>query len=205
MAFDMGFDFRATAGFVTDPAYGVPVLAEAFPHTYTAGNGNSINAGWSVAPGGSQDRTNTNDARIAGDNFTNNVGVPSVFTVDLSSGSNPGAGTYTIDLAMGDSQAGRVGDFKVKDNTTVLIDGTNGGSGFTTNTGHFIDATLTDVAASVTWTGTAVSKTFSSTTAHLENGTLNNSLFTLMAHFRLTQSATSIGSLGLFTLMGVGV
>jgi len=207
MAFDMGFNFRNTAGYVTDQNFAVPVLAEAFPHTYTNTNGFSINAGWTVAPGGSQDRTNTNDARIAGDNYTANAGTPSNFQVDLSSGSAPGAGTYTIDLAMGDSQAARTGEFRLKDNATVLIDGTNGGAGFVTNTGHFIDATLTDVTASVAWTGTTVSKVFSSSTVNLETGKDNIGGFTLMAHLRLALQAAASAAVSprMLMLLGVGV
>lgn len=208
MAFDMGFDARATAGFVTDPSYGVPVLSEAYPHTYTAGNGNSINAGWDIAPTGQADRVNTNDARIAGINYCANDATIRNFHVDLASGSAPGAGTYTVDFAIGDASGADNQYFRLFDNTTLLINGLNGGVGFATAAGQFVDATLATVTASSSWTGATTSKTFATTTALLEIGSTNNQGgFTRLAHFRLTLQgggAASFGSMGMLTLMGVG-
>ena len=189
MPFDMGFNFRQTSGFVTDQAYGVPVLAEAYPHTYTNTNGDSINAGWvSNAPTPFNDASG-NDPRLAGVNYrANNGGVnPNYFLVDLSSGSAPGAGAYSVDLAVGMASASQTVEFSVYDNTTVLIDGTNGGSGFTTGgAGHFIDATLADVTASTTWTGTPSSQTFATTSAQIGICPVSIGGFTTLAHFRLT-------------------
>jgi hypothetical protein len=189
MAFDMGFDFRGTAGYVTDPAYGVPVLGEAYPHTYTNGNGNSINAGWAVSTSLNLDRTSTNDARIAGANGEGN-GTPREFNVNLSSGSAPGAGTYTNDIAVGDSLASVRADFKVLDDTTVLIDGTNGGAGFGTAANDYIDASLAVVTATTTWTGATVSKTFATTTAKVQIAMDVIASYTFLAHFRLTLAPT---------------
>jgi len=186
MSFDLGFDFRASSGFVTDPAYGVAVLGEAYPTTYTNSNGDSINAGWDDLGSGVQNLTNTNDPRIAGNNWHNNSGVSHFFLVDLSSGSAPGSGTYAIDLAIGDSVTTRIADFQLKDNTVVLIDGTNGGSGFTTGANHYIDATLADVNATTSWTGATASKIFATTTVKLFVSLDNTGNATMMAHFRLT-------------------
>lgn len=209
MAFDMGFDFRGTAPFVTDPTYGVPVLGEAYPHTYTASNGNSINAGFdSTAHTTPANRTGTNDPRIAGAVFVGNfISFNTNFQVDLSSGSAPGAGTYTVDLAFGDSGAARTHEFKLLDTSTVLIDGTNGGSGIATLTGHFVDATLSDVAATTTWTGATVSKTFATTLAKLGVAYTDLGDNSTYAHFRMTLQAAgaSFGSMGLLTLTGVGI
>lgn len=182
MAFDMGFNFRGTSGYVTDGAEGVPVLAEVYPHTYTNGNGDSINAGFVSGSGqGAANRSTGVDARLAGINYD---GGTDDFQVDLSSGSAPGAGDYTVDLAVGDSgggpHSGQV--FWVKDNTTTLIDGSGP---YSTAQNHFIDATLTDVAGGTTWAGTAVSKTFASTTAKF--GFNGQAAVTYLAHFRLTK------------------
>ena len=187
MAFDLGFNFRGTAGYVTDPAYGVPVLGEAYPHTYTAANGYSMNGGWTAAPSGSIDRASSNDPRIAGIQYKENGFGERFFQADLSSGSAPGAGDYTADLALGDTFANKQA-FKLYDDTSVLIDGTNGGAGYSTEAGHYIDATLTDVTASTTWTGTTVSKTFATTTAKVGIAAADAgfSLSTTIAHFRLT-------------------
>src|SRR6185503_13784763 len=132
MPFDMGFNFRANAGYVTDPNYCVPVLGELYPHTYTNVNGDSINAGFDSAPSGTVDRINDatqgfpQEIRLAGINYKSNNGSPVLFKVDLSSGSAPGAGTYTVDLAVGDFNFSHQNAFQVKDTNTVLIDGTAG-------------------------------------------------------------------------------
>lgn len=189
MPFDMGFDFRSSSGYVTDPSYGVPQLAasENYPHTYTNGDGYSINAGWVAtgAPVGA-DRDNTNDPRIAGINFVSNNTTGETVRIDLTSGSAPGSGAYTIDLAVGDAVGASTHFFSVLDDATTLIDGTNGGSGYATDAGHFIDATLADVTASTTWTGTTVSKTFNNATCYIKLGNGAGGALSRIAHFRLT-------------------
>lgn len=183
MSFDLGFDFRNSGVFVSDAAFAVPVIGEAYPHTYTNANGDSINAGFSGATDfGTVNRSNTNDARIAGVNYSGNAAVKT-FTVDLSSGSAPGAGTYTVDLAMGDTSGnGDTQKFQLLDNTTVLIDAN---AGITVAGGHYVDATLADVAATTSWTGATASKTFATTTVKLTAG-VSGSGYTRYAHFRLT-------------------
>ncbi|HJQ66345.1 MAG TPA: hypothetical protein VJ816_08210 [Gemmatimonadales bacterium] len=187
MPFDMGFDFRAWAG-TTPPAYASDVYGEAYPHTYTNVNGYSINGGWDAGVNPTnRDVGGGQDPRIDGINYIGN-GTVRTFTIDLSSGSAPGAGTYTVDVAAGDPSAGHNQGFKVFDNTTVVLDGSNGGSGFTTTTGHYIDATLADVAATTSWTGTTTNKTFATTTAKLGIG-YGSGDATTIAHFRLTLTA----------------
>lgn len=188
MPFDMGFNARSTAGYVTDPSWGVPLLAENYPKTYTNGDGYSVNGGWSPNWNASgYNRASGNDPRLAGiNNIANGGAGTSTFTVDLSSGSAPGAGTYTVDLALGDASANQKQDFILKDNTTTKIDGTNGGSGIATLAGHFIDATITDVAATTTWTGTTTSVTFATTTVALVVGPDSCGGNSQVAHFRLT-------------------
>ncbi|HJT92445.1 MAG TPA: hypothetical protein VJ777_10935 [Mycobacterium sp.] len=188
MAFDIGFNFRQTAVFVTDPAYGVPVLGEAFPHTYTNVNGYSVNGGWDTSIS-IYDNNAANDPRIAGSNYNGSVGnngVVKQFKVDLSSGSAPGAGTYDVDVAMGETGFADIQDFKILDTSTVLIDGTNGGAGYVTGSGHFIDATLANIVASTTWTGTKATKTFATTLAAVGIGYDNVGGLSIVAHFRLT-------------------
>src|SRR6185503_21011020 len=103
MPFDMGWNYRASAGYVTDNIhYGVPVLFEIYPHTYTNGDGQSVNAGWDITSSSVADRASGNDPRIAGINY--GTSGTRVFTVDLASGSAPGAGAYTVDIAAGDAR-----------------------------------------------------------------------------------------------------
>ena len=182
MAFDLGFNFRGTAEFVTDPSFGVPVLAEAYPNTYTAANGYSINAGWTTAMSAAN-RDATNDARIAGINY----GSTQIFQVDLSSGSAPGAGTYTIDIAAGDAASDNEASYKLFDTTTVLIDGTNGGVGVTTGAADKYQSAVPNeiITATTTWTGTTAVKAFATTTATLQLFDISSGT-PVMAHFRLT-------------------
>jgi hypothetical protein len=183
MAFDMGFDFRGTVGLVTDPAFAVFVdTADAYPHTYTNSNGFSLNAGWTVQPG-ADDVSALNDPRIAGEHRSS---VPITFRADLGSGSAPGAGVYTIDLAAGSGAIGHTQDSKLFDDVTVLIDLTNGGAGIPTATGHYLDATVTDIAATTNWTGTTVQKTFATTTVNFTLAVDNLGVSSDIAHFRLT-------------------
>jgi len=189
MPFDLGFNFRSTAGYVTDPAYGVPVLGESYPHTYTNANGDSINAGWTdVTNFVVANRSATNDPRIAGVNFQNTQDATDTFQVDLASGSNPGAGAYTIDIAWGDHSVFMRGSYILYDNTTSLISsGTQA-----LNNGQYIDATGALVTATTTWTGATASKTFATTTAKLTSTGAHlggYSGFPVLAHFRLTLQA----------------
>ena len=185
MAFDMGWDAH-TAGFVTDPAYAVPMVSEAYPHTYTNANGDSINAGWAGPFSGVTNTTASNDPRISGYNYASNGGSAETFTVDLASGSAPGAGTYTVDFACGDDLAPRTCDAEIRDNGTLRISLNNGGAGFNTASGHYIDASGADIAATTTWTGATAQATFASTTAQLLLGVDNCGGFSTLAHFRLT-------------------
>src|SRR3990167_669806 len=121
MAFDLGWDLRGNLGYRTDPAFGVFLAyTDAYPTTYTNGNGDSINAGWTGSMTAGLDRSKTNDARLGGINYGSS---PTQFRVDLASGSNPGAGDYAIDLAAGDAQGGVLtySDINVKDTSTSVI------------------------------------------------------------------------------------
>lgn len=178
MPFDLGFNFRSTANFVTDQSYAVPMIGEVYPHTYTAANGYSLNAGWVTAGENKVDRSATNDARLAGIGF----GGTRDMRFDLNSGSAPGAGDYTIDMAAGDQGGTQTIGFEVRDNTTALITIPSQ----SVAAGHFLDATVANVTASTTWTGTTANKTFASTTCYLHQTT--PAIF--IAHFRLTLAST---------------
>ncbi|MGC2109052.1 MAG: LamG domain-containing protein, partial [Candidatus Korobacteraceae bacterium] len=89
-----GFDFRNTAGFVTDPPGDTYVLATTAYPTH----GNNVTFGWlTTYRVQGRDRTSRQDPRLAGINFATN-GLPATFYVDL-----PSPGTYNLSLAMGDA------------------------------------------------------------------------------------------------------
>ncbi len=88
-----GFDFRAAAGFVTDPPGATDVLSS----TIYPMKGTITNYGWSYkANFVTRNRDKSVDPRLAGVNFVYN-GTPATFYVDL-----PAPGTYSLSLALGD-------------------------------------------------------------------------------------------------------
>ncbi len=93
-AWAIGFDFRASSNYVTDPPGDTYVLpSTAYPNMF-----NGVNFGWTnVNLLQGRDRNNEIDPRLAGMNFANN-GSPATFYVDL-----PASGTYMVNLAMGDA------------------------------------------------------------------------------------------------------
>src|SRR5271165_2886814 len=93
-AWQQGFDFRNTKGFVTDPSGDTYVL----PSTLYPTSFNGTTYGWvKTTPVQGRDRNASLDPRLAGINFVTN-GSPGTFYVDL-----PSAGTYNLSLAMGDA------------------------------------------------------------------------------------------------------
>ena len=126
----LGFDFRNTAGFVTDPPGDTYVLTStAYP---TKGNG--VTYGWvKTSLVQARDRNAKLDPRLAGINFVNN-GTPATFYVDL-----PSAGTYNLSLAMGDGgypQCWSQCQVQFLDGSTVVATVAGG----PTNLGYFYDA-----------------------------------------------------------------
>ena len=125
-----GFDFRNSAGYVTDPPGDSYVLSTtAYP---TKSNG--VTFGWlKTSLVQSRDRNAKLDPRLAGINFAVN-GMPATFYVDL-----PSAGAYNLSLALGDAgyQACWVQcQIQFLDGNTVLATVTKG----STNMGYFYDA-----------------------------------------------------------------
>jgi hypothetical protein len=204
MAFDMGFNFRASAGYVTDGPEGVAELGYTYPHTYTNGNGYSINGGWS-GPGtfGANDRNSGNDPRIAGRAYAGATNSTNTFSVDLSSGSAPGTGNYTLDLAAGDDGNISFEIFRVTDGTTTFVD--TGTTALFVLAGHYLDANLTDIAATTLWTGVPLAITAGNVTINLDMNYGGANSYSTIAHFRLTlQAAANVIMPRMLMLLGVG-
>jgi uncharacterized membrane protein len=126
----IGFDFRGSSNYVTDPPGDTYVLSStAYPTTF-----NGINFGWTnVSLVQSRNRSTGVDPRLAGMNYANN-GSPATFYVDL-----PASGTYSVSLAMGDAgyQACSVQcQIQFLDGSNVLATLTRGSEG----SAHFYDA-----------------------------------------------------------------
>ena len=154
IGWQQGFNFRATAGYVSDPSNTTHVLANTAYPTKVG----TVTFGWlKTSLVQSRDRSLAVDPRLAGVNYVSN-GTPAQFQVDL-----PAAGTYTLSLAMGDDgyeQCWTRCQIQFMDGSTVLGTVTGGAiSG-----GYFYDATSktwsaagwphSNVTQQVTMTGT---------------------------------------------------
>ena len=155
MAFDKGFNFRGSAGFVTDGTDETYVIGDLYPTTR-----NGVTFGWNGAVSNTIDRDNGVDRRLAG---LNNVVITTVFSVDL-----PAAGSYSIRLAIGDVGASAVDQmFYVKDTSTILLSF----EFLDTAAAEFYDASVVKRTSAADWVANnaAVQVSFSTTTFNLEN------------------------------------
>jgi hypothetical protein len=182
MPFDIGINFRATAGFVTDGSGEVPRPGEPYPTTKTAGPGQSVTAGWNVGlPANTRDRDAGNDRRLAGINFK---AVDAVFQLDLTA-----PGTYQDYCAAGDTIDGDCSLWDLCDNNTVIQSLTK--DNLTART--FDDATDT-VYSNSAWPGSNTPQTYAfvSPTFKLKinSAPLSNNC---IAHLRIVQVATGAG------------
>lgn len=147
MSFTKGFNFRSTAGFVSDAADDTYVfVTDAYPVTR-----NGVTFGWTVTPSEDRDRNSSIDARLAGIVFV----TPSnqaIFRVDL-----PSAGNYAVRLAIGDASfANGVNDTVVViDDSTYVIALTS----MTPGAEEFYDATNVKRTSAADWVSNNASST----------------------------------------------
>ncbi len=157
MAWDKGFDFRATSGFVTDPTDCTYVLPS--DTTPTVRNGATFQ--WTTIGGlDSRDRTSAGDTRLSGINFVAGGG-DAVWTLTL-----PATGDYDVYLAAGDQAGNGTIKIQVLDNASAFITITNVDTGAADS---YIDAsgairTRAQWLADSARGGTKVTRTFASTT-----------------------------------------
>ena len=196
------FNFRATSGFVTDGPNCSPQLGEAYPTIYSNGG----TAGWdSSFAANMRDRNAGLDARLAGIAFSANVDATKIFTIDLTTLS--GAGTYAVVLAAGDDAGAQLQSIIIKDNGTLKLDLTNGGSGFSTLIGQYMDIAGTVHTSAANWVtnGSVVATniTFASTIFQVEISAPSAALLsTTINHIKLTFIDSSSGMRNLL-LLGV--
>lgn len=179
-AFTVGFDFRATSGFVTDPSNCFPELGSAYPSTY-----GTTTAGWTTLPGGAgnpADRNASNDARLAGIDYAS----PSdthAFRVHL-----PATGSFTIIVAMGDATGGATNQYM------TLADGV-GGTVFDTLTNvvtgnnTFADSAGNVIAeASFFASQVSITHTFTNQDLVMTEGNASNAGFSSISFLQVTQN-----------------
>lgn len=166
MAWDKGFNFRATSGYVTDGANTTYVVGEQYPVTR-----NTVTFGWVGFGPLSVDRNNALDVRFAGINYFSSNGVTGTFQVDL-----PATDSYTIHLALGDAGGGGSASCVcvIKDNATTLS---------TINFDASVGTKVTDAAGTVlnttSWPGSEAGTTFSFATTTLSIALTSPSLVML--------------------------
>lgn len=179
MPFDQGIDFRATAGFVTDPASCDKEIGTTANYPRTSAQGNTV--GWEDAPGGTRDRTNSVDARLAGIAFAAN-GTAKRYRIDL-----PSSGYYRITLALGDNTTAQSQSVGVYDSTTLLSNVV--GHNLASAAGTFYDACGIRRSSAANWVSNEVSFVafFSSTICRIKIAdTATASGNSSIAHVRVT-------------------
>lgn len=152
---DVGVNFRATAGYVTDGAGQTYCTADSYPVTR-----GGATFGWETAGIDTRDRNNAIDVRLAGINFTGAGG--DSWRIDLTA-----TGSYDIRLALGDASNAQTITCEVYDNATLkaTISGTTSGAL------RWFDATGVE-RTDVTWptSNAAITHTFASTILRLKHG-----------------------------------
>lgn len=178
MAWDKGFNFRGSAGYVTDGANETYVTSDAYPTTR-----NGVTFGWTAGGADAGDRSLTNAVELAGRNETVNTGTQSVFRIDL-----PAAGDYDIRLANGSPSANQDAQYlEIFDGATSVLVNDNRGHSNAVN--EFYDATNVKRTAAA-WPGSNLPRrvTFSGTVLTLKLGTPASDInSTDIAHLFLSQ------------------
>jgi len=178
-AFNEGFNFRATSGFVTDGTDDTFVLTSDTYPTTRAG----VTFGWETTSGlDSRDRSSGVDARLAGMHFKANDNTSTItFRVDL-----PSTGDYSIRLAIGDATGGnsQVNYVTAKDNSTAFITL----SPISTDGDHYGDA-AGNLPLEGDWAATnvAVTRTFASTIMRVTLGGTVDSASSTIAHLKVVK------------------
>ncbi len=153
MSFPQGINFRDTAGYVTDGTNYDNSNSSRGSYPWVTSQGNSV--GWVDASTIQfRNRNASNDPRLAGLNYTNDLG--NSFRIDL-----PAPGVYLIGISVGDNDSGQSVGYDLYDNVTSLGSLT---TGTTSAAQRYKDATNTEYT-DTTWptSQTLVSKTFAST------------------------------------------
>ena len=185
MSYDIGFNFRATSGYVTDPSNTTYALGDAYPVTRSmVTSGLSVTFGFLTADllTYERDRDSGVDPRLAGCIQVNSAAVSDqTFRVDV-----PSSGSVDVSLAFGDVSFGSDSSWQIldSDGTTVLSSQT----GATTTTGQFRDATAVTRSNSADWVSNnaVVSVTLSGTIFYLK--LIATAGITKASHLRIYQA-----------------
>ena len=179
---DIGINFRATAGYVTDGANQTYCLMTDF---YPVTRGGAT-FGWEAGGGevDARDRNSGNDPRLAGQNHSLSTTAPD-FRLDVT------AGDRLVHAAFGDAGFAHPVGWDVKDGTTTFF--TNSGS---TSAGQrFDDATGVELTETTWLTNEAsVARTFASTILRITP--TSAAAAQAIAHVRVNDPPPPQGALG---------
>jgi hypothetical protein len=173
---DVGINFRATSGYVTDGAGETYDLGNAYPQTR-----GGVTFGWADdRSGSSRDRNSGNDRRLAGLVFANTTGT--YWRLDL-----PSAGTYDIYCACGDASATGSAEWLLQDTTTTFKTLTD----TSVAANSFVDATDVELTHA-NWPGSnaPTQRVFSTTQLRFQPNNSNNER---LSHVRFADAAVGGG------------
>lgn len=182
-----GFDFCASATFVTHPANAVAVIAsDVYPIVKSIG-GENVTCGWVTTGPTAADRdASVSDKKLASIHFSQPTETRT-FRVDL-----PDLGTLRFRLALGDAGAAQSGMYiEVLDNTTSVHTISN----VSTLEDEFYDATGVKRTSVAAWSSDNAQQTevFATTTFLLRLGGASAS-YTTVAHLELQHIGASAGA-----------
>jgi hypothetical protein len=183
MAWDKGFNFRGTSGFVTDGTDETYVLAaDTYPTTrngVTFGEQNRDAAYF-------QDDRALGDRRLAG--IYGAVDTGAEFRVDL-----PSTGNYDLRLAFGDALSGGEQRWRIYDNASIL----DSVGPVTQPFSEFVDASGT-LRTAAAWPGSNVSVpyAFASTTLIVQLRPMDAADYTNLAHLFVSALAAAVETMG---------
>lgn len=191
-AWDKGFNFRATSGYVTDGTNQTYVIdTDVYPTTR-----NGVTFGWNYSTclsdlgGGTRDRDSGIDVRLAGMHFIANRDERCTFKVDL-----PAAGTYIITLGYGDAGGNAKNNYiVVKDSTTDVITLSAVTTAATPTFGDAVGSTYN----AATWPGSQTTSTevFATTTLDMiiGSGLAPDATDASIAHLFISQVASGVSN-----------
>lgn len=183
-SFDVGFDFRNTKAYVTDPSNcWFTNVGMTYPDSTDFGG---ATAGWTLNNGTFGDESATNDPRLAGRAYvTNGFSSYEEFRVNL-----PSAGAYTIVVALGDATGSWQNYLTLLDGSSTTIGTPLSNVGTTANT--FSDANGNVIAeASFFASQMVVTHTFTNTFLLVRVGITGGSGFSSLSHLRVTAAVMS--------------
>ncbi len=174
MSLDVGVNFRATAGYVTDGAGETYCIGDVYPVTR-----GGLTFGWETNAASTVDRDSTNDPRFAGINYAS--AASRTFRADL-----PATGDYDIHVAVGDTTGSQWVAWLFKDDATQFAETTS----FTSGVERFKDATDVE-RTEAGWAANEVkvTRTFASTILRVVSN--NDAQNVVIAHLRIVQVATA--------------